>query len=281
MIPATRIARSVTTALLPQRERKRLSALRFNDAGHGYDLLGMSPEWVQLAMAIGRPLYDVYFRVTSHGAWQIPADGPVILAANHSGMLPVDAAMLYVDVIKHTSPPRVPRIVVDTFVPELPFISVFYSRIGTVNGSRETVRRMLDDGEIVVIFPEGTPGIGKPYRDRYHLQPFRVGHAELGIRHRAPIVPVAIVGAEEMWPQLARIRRLHPFGAPYLPVPAFPIPLPTHFHIWYGDPIPLHERYSEADADDPHQIAVASLEVESAVQALIDRGLREREGVYA
>lgn len=261
--------------------RARLDRLRWADAGHGYDRFGLHPDWVRASVALTRPLYEGYFRVTSHGIENVPADGPVILAANHSGMLPLDGAMLWVDLVRQLDPPRVPRIVADAFVPMLPFVFTFFSRIGVVLGDRATVHRLLDDGELLVIFPEGTPGIGKPFQERYRLQGWRVGHAELALRHRAPIVPVAIIGAEEQWPQIARIEGLHPFGAPYLPVPATPLPLPVHYHVWYGEPIRLHEQCPADAADDPEIAEEAAATVKNAVQALIDRGLEQREGVFA
>jgi 1-acyl-sn-glycerol-3-phosphate acyltransferase len=92
-------------------------------------------------------------------------------------------------------------------------------------------------------------------------------------------VPVAIIGAEEQWPLLARLDRLHPFGAPFLPVPATPFPLPVRYHIHYGPPLVLHEE--GGDPDDPAVVAAAAARVRSAVEALIERGLRERKGVFA
>src|SRR5690606_8037569 len=118
---------------------ERLGTLRWSDCGHGYDLMGLNPDWVALAAGIVRPLYDVYFRVTSHDAKNIPPSGGTIVAANHSGTLPIDASLLYLDILRHTSPPRVPRFVADTFVPQLPFISTFFSRVGAVSGNRTTV----------------------------------------------------------------------------------------------------------------------------------------------
>ena len=107
-----------------------------------------------------------------------------------------------------------------------------------------------------------------------------MGHAELALRHCAPVVPVAIIGAEEQWPQLARIERFHPFGAPYLPIPATPLPLPVRFHIWYGEPIHLDARWSPEEADDPNVAEEAASLVKDAVQRLIDRGLNERKGMF-
>lgn len=274
------LSRRVADVALGRGLREHLERLRWSDAGHGYDRFGMSPQWVRASVASTRPLYERYFRVTSHGAENVPTEGPVIVACNHSGMLPIDGAMLWIDLLRHVDPPRVPRIVADRFVPMLPFVFTFFSRVGVVGGDRATVRRLLEDGELLVVFPEGTPGIGKRFRDRYQLQEWRVGHAELALRHRAPVVPVAIIGAEEQWPQIARIDGFHAFGAPYLPIPATPVPLPVHYHVWYGDPIRLHEQCPVGAADDPELAEEAAATVKAAVQALIDRGLEEREGVF-
>ncbi|MCC6874217.1 MAG: acyltransferase family protein [Sandaracinaceae bacterium] len=251
--------------------------MRWRDAGHGYDRLGLHPAWVEKAIAAASIFYDWYFRVESHGAEHIPTEGGVILAANHSGMLPIDGAMLCVDLLRHGSRPA--RVVADTFVPGLPFVSTFFSRVGVVGGERSTIRRLLDDGELVVVFPEGTPGIGKPYRDRYRLQEWRVGHAELALRHRVPVVPVAIIGAEEQWPQIARLP-IHAFGAPYLPIPLTPLPLPVKYHIWYGEPLRLYEHCPAESADDPEVAEEAAAWVKKEVAGLIAKGLEQRRGIF-
>jgi 1-acyl-sn-glycerol-3-phosphate acyltransferase len=243
------------------------------DAGHGYDVFGLDPRVVEKAQALGRPLYERYFRVESHGAGHVPARGPVIVIANHAGMLPVDAAVLWLDLLRRTR--RVPRLVADHFVPGLPFVSTLFARLGVVSGTRTNVRRLLDDGELVVIFPEGVSGVAKPWRERYHLQRWTVGHAELAIRHHAPVVPVAILGAEESWPLLARIRGIHAFGAPYLPLPAVPLPLPVRYRLRYGAPLDLGGR-----ADDPDAVADAAGRVRAALEGLISDGLRAREAVF-
>lgn len=257
-----------------------MDRLRVRDAGHGYDRLGLHPDWVRAAVAFSRFAYERYFRVTSHGIENVPAHGAAILAANHSGMLPIDGAMLYLDVVRNLDPPRVPRIVADLFVPRLPFVFQLFNRLGVIAGDRPTMHRLLEDGELLVVFPEGTPGIGKPFERRYHLEPFRVGHAELALRHCAPVVPVAIIGAEEQWIEIARIERFHLFGAPWLPVPLTPLPLPVHFHIWYGPPIRLDERFTPDRADDPGTALEAANIVQTAVQLLIEHGLEKREGIF-
>ncbi len=270
----------MSAALLPRRERERLAHLRFHDAGHGYDLLGLEPDALVAAVAASNFLYERYFRVSSHGAEHIPAEGAAVLACNHSGYLAVDGVVVVMDVLRHTDPPRVARAIGDLFIPHMPWIGAMFSRVGVVNGTRGNVRHLLESGELVLVFPEGTPGIGKGFRKRYQLQEWRVGHVELALRHRVPVVPVAVIGAEESWAQVARIDRVHLFGAPFLPVPATPFPLPTHHHVYYGEPVRLYERYPPDDADDPAVANAAAAEVKAAVAALIERGLEEREGVF-
>jgi len=273
-------ARRIAKVLLPAADRERLARLALPDAGHGYDAFGLHPAWVALSVGVGRFLYDYYFRVESIGAENIPASGPAILAANHAGMLPLDAAMLHLDVLRQSEPPRLARPVADWFVPLLPLVSTLFSRSGVVSGSRRNVARLLESGELIELFPEGVAGIGKPFSQRYRLQGWTVGHAEMAIRHRVPVVPVAIIGSEEQWIELLRIRRFHWFGAPYLPVPLFLVPLPVRYHIYYGEPIVLHEGWKATAADDPTIVEAAAARVRQAVEALLARGLRARRGIF-
>jgi 1-acyl-sn-glycerol-3-phosphate acyltransferase len=270
----------LTSALTGRADRERLARLTIADAGHGFDEFGLEPGGVATAVALLRFAYAHYFRVASYDAAYIPATGPVVIAANHGGMLPVDAAMLYLDVLTHTDPPRVPRPVADGFVPFFPIIGTLFARGGVIAGSRENVHRLLERNELLLIFPEGVGGIGKSAAQRYELQTWSVGHAELAIRHRAPVVPVGIVGPDEQWPELFRLSGFHLFGAPYLPIPALPLPLPVRYHIRYGQPLCLHEGLAPSDADDPAIVRAAANRVQDAVAALIAESLRARRGVF-
>lgn len=273
-----RIARAISTLYGGPEVRDRAERLAYPDAGHGFDRFGMHPDFVALGECIGMPLYDNYFRVKSYGAENIPSSGPAVLAGNHSGTLPLDGAMLWVDVLRHTDPPRTARPIADYFVSTLPLVSTLFARCGVVGGSKGNARALLEAGELLMIFPEGTPGIGKPFSERYKLQTWRQGHCELAIRYSAPVVPVGIVGAEEQMPQIARI----PLGGavPYLPVPATLVPLPVRYHIHYGEPLRFDQEFSPEDADDPEIVAEAARRVKAAVQGLLDRGLELREGIF-
>jgi 1-acyl-sn-glycerol-3-phosphate acyltransferase len=250
-----------------------LPATVFHDAGHGYDVFGFHPPTLARVATATEWLYRRYFRVTSHHAERIPATGPAILIANHAGFLPVDAGLLALDVLRSAG--RVARPIADRFVPRLPWVSRLFSRVGVVSGTASNVRRLLEDGALLIIFPEGVTGTGKHFRDRYQLQAWRVGHVELAIRHRAPIVPVAIIGGEEAWPALARIPA-RPFGAPYLPIPASIVPLPVRFHIHYGEPLELYADAPARAANDPDMLARAAARTRAAVADLVAHGLATR-----
>jgi 1-acyl-sn-glycerol-3-phosphate acyltransferase len=274
------VARAISSVLGGPSVRDRAERLHFANAGHGYDRFGMHPDFVAMGDTVVAPIYNRYFRVKSYGAEHVPRTGPAILAANHSGTLPIDGAMLYMDVYRHTDPPRAARPVADYFVSSLPVISTLFARCGVVGGSRGNARALLEAGELLMIFPEGVPGIGKPFSQRYQLQKWTVGHCELAIRHRAPVVPVGIVGAEEQMPQLFRIRAPKGSPLPYIPIPATLVPLPVRYHIHYGEPLRFDREYEASDADDPDVLKEAALRVKAEVQKLLDRGLELREGVF-
>lgn len=273
------IVSTLAERFVPPRELERIRRLPMRDDGFGFDPFGMERDHVALALAITGPLYEHWFRVISKGSEKVPRSGAAILAANHSGTLPFDAAMLWTDVVRQVG--RIPRPVADYFVSHLPYVGTLLARAGAIVGDRANVRHLLDHGELLMIFPEGVPGIGKPFSRRYQLQEWRVGHAELAIRHRAPVIPVAIVGAEEQMPQIARLERLGKLiGAPYIPVTLTPFPLPVRYRIYYGDPIALHESWTPDEADDPEVVREAAGRVRDAVAALLEVGLRERKSLF-
>ena len=249
----------------------------FHDAGHGYDVFGLDPRLLVSAVDLAAPLYERYFRVQSHGVHAIPSSGPVIVIANHGGALPLDAALLCLDLLRRTDPPRIPRAVTDRFVAGLPLFSTLMARLGAVTGTRSNVRTLLERGELVVIWPEGVTGPGKPYRERYKLQRWSTGFAELAIRYHAPVVPVAIVGAEDSWPVLAKLRLSGRPGPPHLPITT-PFPLPVRFRLRYGAAIELHHGDDPSAADDPDVVANAATRAQVALEHLLDTELRARHG---
>ncbi len=282
-------ALGVARKLMPPEEFDHIAEIGINDLGFGYDQFGMEREAMILAYSVARYLHKYYFRVESEGHHHIPLRGPGLVVSNHSGTLPFDAAITAVDVAMHTDPPRPLRAIVDNFAGFLPFINVFFYRVGQVIGHRRNFRDLLETGELVGVWPEGTRGLGKPYSQRYNLMKFGMGFIELSLTHRAPIIPVAVVGAEEQMPMAVDLKPLaRAFGFPYFPVPALlPVlgpfaflPLPVKYHIYYGEPIHYFEEYGPETVDNPETIRMLADKTKLVIQDLVDQGLEKRSSVF-
>lgn len=259
--------------------RARLEKLTPPRNEYGVDPYGFDIDYAVAAVAPLLWLYKKYFRVQLHGVDDIPADGRLVLVSNHSGQLPFDAAMLEVALLLDRDPPRVVRALVERWVPTLPFVSTWMARCGQIVGTPDNCRRLLAAGEAILVFPEGVRGLNKPFRERYRLKKFGPGFMRLALESNAPIVPVAVIGAEEQAPALFDLKPL----AKLLAFPAFPItptilpfPLPTRYHLHFGAPMRFAGRPDEDDAELERKVS----EVQGAVQALVDRGLEERENVF-
>lgn len=283
------LVRYYAEKLLPRDEVERLKKIKIKDAGFGYDIFGFEPESAFIAYYLFNFFYKYWFRVESSGIENIPTKDRVILTPNHSGALPIDYIMIAIDIIKKMKPPRIARGVVDHFAGALPFVNAMIYRCGSVIGSRKNTEYLLKNDDMVVIFPEGTKGIGKPFTQKYKLIRFNVGFIELALKTRTPIVPVAVIGAEEQAPQLFKIKWLgRLFGFPYIPVtPTFPllgilglIPLPVKYHIYYGTPFYFSKKYSPKDAHDPEKVRMLANIVQDAVQELINNGLKKRKSIF-
>jgi 1-acyl-sn-glycerol-3-phosphate acyltransferase len=267
--------------LIGEEERRRLSALsHLAPSDVPYDRFGLSPEAIRRTFPLAYALYRLYFRVRSEGHANIPTEGPALLAANHGGLLPFDGAMAVVDVVLHTDPPRLARSIVERWAGTLPWINVFFARVGQVIGTRENFASLLAEGQLVLVFPEGVEGIRKTVAQRYRVQPFHVGFVEQALRDRTPIVPTAIVGSDDQAPILYDIRPLaRRLGLPVAPItPTFPwlgplglLPYPVSYRIVYGEPMSFHERFGPEGADDARLVRHLANRVRRAVQTLLDR----------
>jgi 1-acyl-sn-glycerol-3-phosphate acyltransferase len=271
----------VVERLLDEDARRRVEALMEALPKEGtYDHFGLSAPALRSAFPLLYALYRLYFRVRSKGHDNIPVQGPAVMVANHGGLLPFDGAMAVVDVFLHTDPPRLARAIVDRWAGTLPFVNVFFARVGQVIGTHENFKALLDEDKLVLMFPEGMDGIRKPISQRYRLQHFHVGFVEHALRARAPIVPVAILGSDDQAPILYDIKPLARWlGLPVAPItPTFPwfgplglLPYPVSYRIVYGEPLPLHERFGPDAAEDAATVRALSSKVWRAVQRLLDR----------
>jgi 1-acyl-sn-glycerol-3-phosphate acyltransferase len=185
-------------------------------------------------------LYRYWFRVEVDGIDNIPAEGGTLLLANHAGAIPPDGAMIAKAVKEEHARPRPVHLLSPRRVDAVPGLGMLYTKLGRVSAHPANVHRLLaDEGQLVLAFPEaGT----KPLSERYRLRPFDAGgFVEASLRARAPIVPVAVLGAEEAMPVIARVNPLRRITRlPYVPV-APPIPLPAKFKIRFLEPVPTDE----------------------------------------
>ena len=248
------------------------------------DPFGLDPPFRERVAPVFRFLHDRYFRVEVTGADYLPSSGPVLLVANHSGAIPFDGAMICTAADARAN--RIVRFTFDRFVDQMPPVASFYRRVGGIVAARENVIAVLEHGEAVLVFPEGVSGVAKPFTHRYHLRAFSPGFARIALALDVPIVPVAVVGAEEIYPLLGRaegVGRL--IGSPYLPItPFFPLlgllgtlPLPTKWFIRFGRPIRLTPVDEEARWI---RARLESLKVRRKVQAMVTRLKRRRRSVF-
>jgi 1-acyl-sn-glycerol-3-phosphate acyltransferase len=253
------------------------------------DDFGFDPIYEQRVQPFFDFLYDRYFRVACEGVAGVPDEGRCLLVANHSGTLPYDGMMIKTAVKREHPKHRDVRWLAEDFLFHFPFLGSFTNRIGAVRACQENAERLLEQESLTAVFPEGVKGIGKLFSKRYQLQRFgRGGFIKLSLRTRSPIVPVAVVGAEETNPMLFRIDYLSQvLGIPYIPVtPTFPLlgplgllPLPTKWRILFGEPVSFDEYGPEA-ADDEMLVGRLAEQVRESIQGMLDRAVKKRASVW-
>jgi 1-acyl-sn-glycerol-3-phosphate acyltransferase len=262
------------------------AALYFSWHSEETDEFGYDRKFTETVMPVFEFLYTVWWRVEVAGVESVPESGPGLIVANHSGVLPYDGLMIRL-AVRHEHPARreARLLALDMFA-LLPFLAPLLQRTGAVRASQENGERLLRGGELVGVFPEGVKGVGKPFRNRYKLARFgRGGFVRLALRAGAPLVPCAVVGAEEIHPNLMTANWVgRPLGLPYLPItPTFPLlgplglfPLPVRYRIHFGEPLRF-----EGDAGDEDAVIEEKVEqVRGAIGALLEHGRAERPAVF-
>jgi 1-acyl-sn-glycerol-3-phosphate acyltransferase len=282
--------------LHPRREPAGGESLRHRIAGlagflrrrvtgdYPVDEFGFDPELTdRVLLPLLRPLYQHWFRVEVTGAEHLPLTGGALVVCNHAGTLPLDAVMTALAV--HDTHPRRRhlRMLGADLVFQVPLLGALARRSGQTLACHPDAERLLNAGELVGVWPEGFKGIGKPFRDRYKLQRFgRGGFVAAAMRSGVPIIPCAIVGAEEIYPKIADLRPLaRLLGLPYFPItPLFPllgplgaIPLPAKWHIEFG--APLHPDPAAAE-DDPMFVFNTTDQIRETIQQTLYKLLAQR-----
>jgi len=256
---------------------------------YAVDDFGFDAEFTESLLPLFKVLYRDYWRVETTGMEHVPASGRALLVSNHAGVLPWDGAMIKTSLfVEHPNPRHVRALVASLFM-GMPMLGWFLRRTGQTVGHPEDTRRLLEQDQLVLVFPEGVRGTGKPYAERYKLRRFgRGGFVSTAIRAGAPIVPVSVVGAEEIYPMIADVPvAAKLLGMPYFPVtPFFPwlgplgmIPLPSKWRIQFHPPVHVETHPPEA-AEDQNLVMALSDQVRDTIQQGLYDNLKLRRGVF-
>ena len=275
---------------LPREAREAVDrALRRAAGDYTEDDWGFDEEFALALRPLLDFLYERWWRVETTGVTNVPAAGRAMLVANHAGILPWDGTMISLAIQREHPAPRYPRFLVLNWAFTLPFVSIAMHKVGGVVASPYNASRLLEQDELVAVFPEGAKGAGKDFSERYRLQRFgRGGFVEIALRAGAPIIPVAVVGSEEIYPKIRESRLMaRVTGAPYFPItPTFPllgplgaIPLPSKWRIEFGEPIRT-DVFGAAAADDRARVFELSERVRDDIQRMVYENLVRRGSAF-
>jgi len=253
------------------------------------DEWGLDWEFVEAVRPFLDFMYKVYWRVETTGIEHIPDYERALLVGNHSGQLPWDGAMIMTALLNEHPAQRLVRNLYANWFPSLPFLSAILVKMGQALGSVDNGVKLLEQDELVGVFPEGYKGVGKLFRNRYKLARFgRGGFVEMALNTQAPIIPVAIVGAEETYVTLGRSSTLARLtGFPYFPISLrFPwlgllgvVPFPTKWYIDFGQPIPMDD-YGPDAAMNLTLVSQLTDQVRNVIQEMVNNRLEQRRAIF-
>jgi 1-acyl-sn-glycerol-3-phosphate acyltransferase len=257
---------------------------------YSVDEFGFDPHFTDaIVMPLLRTMFSSWFRVDVTGIENLPKTGAALIVANHAGVLPFDGLMASVAVHDKHPASRALRLLAADMVFDTPLLSQAARRAGHTMACTADANRLLSKGELTAVFPEGYKGLGKRFKDRYKLQRFgRGGFVSAALRTKAPIIPCSIVGSEEIYPMIGDLRLLaRLFGLPYFPItPLFPlagpigmIPLPSKWHIEFGEQIPTVD-YDDSAPEDPMVTFELTDHVRETIQQTLYRLLANRRNTF-
>jgi 1-acyl-sn-glycerol-3-phosphate acyltransferase len=224
------------------------------------------------------PLYRSYFKVRVFGVENVQ-DHSYIVTSNHTGQIPVDGMLITIALLLEVSPPRVLRAMVERFMAQLPFVGDFTAQTGSILGDRANCSYLIEHGESILVFPEGVRGISKSTPDYYKLRHFSEGFYRIALQKKTPILPVCVIGAEEMFPFVFHSKRLAKLlKAPAIPLTANFLPLPSPIDIYIGKEIPIPE-HLEAEASDK-DIKENVYHIENTIKRMLITGLKNRRPFF-
>lgn len=242
------------------------------------DPWGLNLELCEKALRKLVPVYRSYFRVRVFGAENVK-DHSYIVTSNHTGQLPIDGMMITIAFLMDISPPRILRVMVERFMAQLPFIGDLSAQTGAIMGDRNNCAFLIDHGESILVFPEGVRGISKNTSDFYKLRTFSEGFYRMALQKKTPILPVCVIGAEEMFPFVFHSKKLaRLLKVPALPITANLVPLPSPIDIYIGPEIPV-PTHLEAEATEK-EIKENVFHIENTIKRMLITGLKNRRPFF-
>jgi 1-acyl-sn-glycerol-3-phosphate acyltransferase len=257
------------------RERLERLELPWND--YGVDPYGIAKSYLGPWFSTLKFFHRYYFSMESQGIEHVPPRGRAMLVGNHSGGFAIDGMMVVSSMFFDADPPRLAQGMAEKFLNKLPFASQISNRLGHLTGLPEHAERLLGDERLLMVFPEGTRGTAKLYKERYSLVGFGSGFMRLAMKMKTPIVPFAFLGGGEAVPTIANaytIGRL--MGVPYVPVTPWlvAVPIPAKLEVHYSEPM-----FFEGSGTEEDEVVYANVDrVKARIADLIDRGKKRRRG---
>jgi 1-acyl-sn-glycerol-3-phosphate acyltransferase len=249
----------------------RVDRLELGFDARGLDRYGISKWHLTFAFKALALLYRQYFHVSCTGLANIPPRGRAMLVGNHSGGVALDAAMVIASSFLELEPPRLAQGMAEKFINRFPFASVWASRCGQLTGIPEHAQRLLEDDRLLLVFPEGSRGTAKLWKERWSLVDFGTGFVRLALRTRAPIVPFAFIGGGDAIPTVTNLYRIGKLiGVPYLPITPWiaPLPRPVKLSVHYGEPL----LFSGSGSEDDDVVRGYVEQVKARIAGLIEQG---------
>lgn len=238
------------------------------------DPWGFNLDLCESAMRKLLPLYRSYFKVRVFGQENVK-DKPYIVTGNHTGQIPLDGMLVTIAFAFDVHPPRILRAMVERFLAQLPFLGDLTAQTGSILGDRANCEFLIDHGESILVFPEGVRGISKNTPDYYKLRPFSQGFYRIAMQKKTPILPICVIGAEEMFPLVFHAKKLASMlSLPSLPISANLIPLPSPIDIYIGEEIQIPANMNPESAEK--EIKENIFHIENTIKKMIAHGLENR-----
>lgn len=268
--------------LMPSDEQIQEQFARLELDYQHQDPWGLDLQYCQKTFKVFIPLYRHYFRVRVFGGEHLQ-NRPYIMVSNHSGQIAIDGLLIGMAMALDVEHPRIVRPMIERLISDLPFITEALFKSGAVLGDRQNCLKLMERGQSVLVFPEGVRGVAKSTSQFYQLQPFTKGFFRMALAGQREVLPIAVVGAEELYPFVYQSKALAKLlGLPTLPItPLFPwfgvlgvIPLPSPIDIYIGPPIPLPQGLSENAPNkeiNPH-----ILQVEKTIHDMLKKGIQKK-----